>query len=124
MLPPDAVSVVELPLQSDAVPPIIATGKGLRLITTSSVAVPHELLTDNVYVTDAVGVATGLAIVVLLNPAEGLQLKPPLPVALKVVLLPTQIVTSDPAPAEGNGFTLIAVPVLLLHPFPSVAVTV
>lgn len=52
-----------------------------------------------------VGVATGFAQVVQLNPVDGDHKNVPLPVPLRVVLEPAQIETSDPAFAVGSGFT-------------------
>ena len=65
------------------------------------------------------GLATGLAMEVLLNPADGAHENVPAPLPFKVVLLPAQMVASGPALAEGVAgveivTTSLAVPQLLL----------
>ena len=55
-----------------------------------------------------VGLATGLAIVVLLRDADGAHenTPPALALAFKVMLPPLQIVASAPAAAKGKGLTV------------------
>ena len=60
-----------------------------------------------------VGVAAGLEIVVLLNPAAGDHEYVPLPLPLSVVADPGHIETSGPALAAGSGFTVASTMVLV-----------
>ena len=68
--------------------------------------------------------ATGLAILVALNPVAGLQLYADPPLALSCVLIPSQIATSDPALAAGSGETVIVILEVFVHPELFVPVTV
>jgi hypothetical protein len=60
-----------------------------------------------VYVVVTVGLATGLAIFVALNPADGVQLYVVPPVAVIVVEEPAQIATLLPALAVGVAITVM-----------------
>ncbi len=71
-----------------------------------------------------VGLATGFAIVVLLNPMEGDHRKLPLPLAFIVALAPAHIDMSGPALAKGKSSIVTGDIAVLEQPFPSVPVTV
>ena len=103
MTPPEAVSVALLPGQIVFAPVIEITGREFTVTVTVSELVPQEAVMEKVYVVVAVGVATGFAQVVQLNPEEGDHRNVPLPVPDNVALLPTQIVAGIPALADGTA---------------------
>jgi len=83
------------------------------------------------YVVVVVGLAVGLAAVDELNPVDGLHtyvygLVPPVAVGdpPMVVLVPLQIVLSEPASATGAGTIETTTESIPTHPFASVTVTV
>jgi len=63
------------------------------------------------------GLATGLKMFVALKLVFGLQMYVVAPEAPKVVELPLQIVTADPALTVGNGFTVTTTLDVPVHPF-------
>jgi hypothetical protein len=72
--PPLPFNVVLKPGQTVTSAPAFATGGGPKAIRTLSVLLQVVVYVDtSVYVVAAVGEATGFAIVVLLNPEEGLH---------------------------------------------------
>ena len=89
-------------MQMTVVPDATDTlGEGLTVTDTASVAEhPFASVTITEYMVVDAGLATGLEIVVLLKPVEGLQLYVTPPDAESVVLVPLQMLTSDPAFAE------------------------
>ena len=84
----------------------------------------HPLVVPvTVYVVVAVGLAVTLAVFVAFKPVDGLHEYVVAPLAVKVVLVPLQMVASVPAETTGNWFTFTVVTVLVVeHPL-SVTVT-
>ena len=69
--------------------------------------------------------AVTVAPVVADNPVAGLQLYVEAPFAVNDVLLPLQMVAvAGVTVTVGFGFTVIVIAAVLVHPFPSVPVTV
>ncbi len=105
------------PLQIVAFPPIDTVGVAFTVTIAVPVAVPQLAVRVTVYVVVTLGIATGFAMVMLLNPALGDQAYVPLPLALSVVLAPVQMVALFPALTEGAPMVidrvLVAMPQLL-----------
>lgn len=114
--------VVLLPSQMVAEGPALAEGTAGYVMVAASVADPQLLVTVSVYVVTAVGVATGFAQVVQLNPEEGAHENVPLPVPFRTTLSPEQTEISGPAFAVGAGVIVTVCDFVPEHPF-VVAVT-
>ncbi len=71
----------------------------------------------NVYVVVEVGVATGLEIVALLKPVEGVQLYVVAPLEVKLKDDPAQIFPPEPTVKFGDALTLIVMFEVEEHPF-------
>jgi hypothetical protein len=80
-------------------------------------------VTVTIYIVVVVGFATGFAMIVELNPDEGLHAYVPPPLAFKFVELPAQRVSFVPALAIGNALTVTIVLAVVVQP-PFVTVTV
>ena len=106
VVPPDAVNVVDVPLHIVTSLPALATGNGFTVTIILSVDDPHEFDTVTMYVIVVVGLAIGLEIFVKFNPVVGDHKYVVPPDAINVVDVPLHIVTSLPALAMGNGFTV------------------
>jgi hypothetical protein len=124
--PPEVVlvNVVVEPTHALVVPPIEArTGKAFTVTVAWSVFThPFESVPVTVYVVVVDGLAVTLAVFVALNPVDGLHTYVDAPLAVKVVLKPSQIIASEPALTLGNWLTVTEVTALVEeHPF---AVTV
>ena len=120
--PPEVVlvNVVVEPTHASVVPPIEArTGKAFTVTVAWSVLTqPFESVPVTVYVVVVVGFAVTLAVLVALNPADGLHTYVDAPLAVKVVLKPSQIVASEPALTLGNWLTeTVVTAVVAEHPF-------
>ena len=117
--PPVAERFAGLPAQMDV---SLLTDKltaGCTATITWSVAVqPPPPVTVNVYVVETVGVATGLAIDVELNPVDGLHAYDGPPLPCSVVDCPAQMVMLLPAFAFGCGQTETLVIAVSEHPGP------
>lgn len=123
--PPPAVNMVDAPLQIVTFALVVAVGAVFTVITTVDVAVhPLEFVTVTVYVVVALGVATGVGEVELLNDPEGDQAYDTPPLAANVVDEPLQILTADPALAIGKELTVTVTEFVEVHPFTSVPTTV
>ena len=88
---------------------IVGAGNGLTVTVTSSVLVQEPIVPVTVYVVVVVGFAVTLAVVVPLNPVDGLHTNVAFPaeVAVNVVLAPSQITTSAPAFVVGAALNVI-----------------
>lgn len=97
VVPPPAVRLDVPPAQkeeAEAVP--VIAGLGLTVSATVDVFVhPPALVPVTVYVTEEVGLAVTLALVVELSPVEGLQLYVEAPPAVRVLDPPAQKVDED-----------------------------
>ena len=69
--------------------------------TVSVLEHPMADVTVTIYVVEEIGAATGFAIVVLLNPADGLQEYDPPPLLESVTVFPVQMVVLGPALMTG-----------------------
>jgi hypothetical protein len=116
--PPLAVKVVLVPLHIVTSNPAFANGNGVTVTTTASVAEQPDALTITLYVVVAPGVTVMLDVVAVV-----FQRYEPIPVAVKVVDVPAQIVTSNPAFAAGMGLTVTTTLSVAVQPF-NVTVTV
>jgi hypothetical protein len=116
---------VELPLQivAEGLPTEI-TGRLFITTVAEAVSLQFKLVTVTVYVVVTVGVATGLEMFGLLNPADGDQLYADPPLAVRVVEPPIHRVAPPEAEALGTGFTAIKAVPFAVHPFTSAATTV
>ncbi len=126
VLPPDAVSVVFCPLQIVAALPVMVT-VGCGLIVTVNVDAlllllhPFASVPITVYVVAVVGLTTITGVVD--PPGDQLYVLPP--DAVRVALCPLQIDAEVPVMVMvGVAFTATAEVEVLVHPFPSVPVTV
>jgi hypothetical protein len=126
--PPVTAPAVTVPSVSPQVSSVVVAGAIdivlFTVTTTTSVLVHVPLVTVTVYEVVPAGEAVGFAVVVLLNPAAGLQEYVPPPVAESVVELPLQMTTSVPAFATGEGVTVIVTVDVAVHPDALVTVTV
>ena len=116
-----------MPLQIVAVVgEIVTVGVGLTVTVTVAVFVhPFASVPVTVYVVVVVGLAVTVAAVVDDKPVAGLQLYVVAPFAVSDVLLPSQIVADAGVTVTvGLGFTVIVTVAVLVHPFPSVPVTI
>jgi hypothetical protein len=113
------------PKQIVAEPLAVTVGKGVTVTVTAAVFEHPRDVPVTVYVLVTVGVATGVALVVLLNPVEGDQTYVVAPLAVNVVEVPLQIVISGLTVTFGTGLTvMVTVDVLLQGPVVPVTVYV
>ena len=120
----DPPSVVLVPAQMVTSGPAFAVN-GLTVTTTTSVPEHPPVVPVTVYDVVTAGVATGLAMFGLLNPAVGDHVYVVPPEAPNVAL-PLQLMeTSKPAFTDGNVFTVTVTEAVAEHdPFPTVTVYV
>ena len=79
---------------------------------------PFESVPVTVYVVVVIGFAVTLAVLIALNPEDGLHAYVEAPLAVKLVLNPSQIIASEPALTLGNWLTeTVVTAVVAEHPF-------
>ena len=113
-------------MQITALFPAFAFGNGFTVTTIEAVSVqPDAFDTVTVYVVVMVGLATGFAIVVELNPVAGVHTNPVPPLAVRFKLLPIQILVEFGfIVATTPGFTVTVTEVFALQPDAFVTKTV
>lgn len=124
-VPPVAVNPVVVPEQIETALPALIVGKGFTVTVTTDVLVqPPPAVPTTVYVVVVVGLATGFAIVELLNVAEGVQAYVVAPVAPNVVEEPLQMAELTLLAVTVIPPTVIVTTSVAVHPPASVPTTV
>lgn len=118
------VNVVVWPWHTSVTPEIDAESGFTLTCTVAAFEQPLALVPTTVYMVVADGEAEGLAHAVQERELPGVQAYVPAPEAVSVVLLPSQIVTFEPALTVGSAFTDTVTVAVLEQPPAVVPVTV
>ena len=125
VVPPLAVSVVEVPVHIATDAPPLMVGKALTVTVFVPVLIhPLASVPVTVYIVVVVGLAVMPEPVVAVRPVDGDQLYVVPPPAVSVVEVPVHIATDEPPLMVGSAFTVTVLVPVLIHPFASVPVTV